>query len=280
MKKFLAILLSLLLCGLASAQQYVSSDADFIDYLIGNGMAKDAQAYLEGTPFAASDTLQFLKGRAAYSARSLEKAEKYFETIGPDSPFFDRAVFYNAVSCVHLGLYGRAAETLSLYPDSGAFAELKHYELAGVALLKGDLETYEAESPLYNHTSFALSEGAKVFDDIYSRKLGFKSKSPFAAGLLSAAVPGLGKIYAGRLDEGIASFLAVGTCAAITAESWVKNGFKDWRTILFGAIGSILYIGNIYGSCVSVGLYNNAANEAWDTAVVLNVHIPLRNLFE
>ena len=39
------------------------------------------------------------------------------------------------------------------------------------------------------------------------------------------------------------------------------------------------YIGNIYGSYVSVSLYNQDLRNAQDTAILYHIHIPLRSLF-
>ena len=91
---------------------------------------------------------------------------------------------------------------------------------------------------------------------------------------------GLGKVYAGELSEGVAAFLTVGSLAAITAENWAKYGVKDWKTILFGTLGAVFYIGNIYGSYVSGSIHNNDLRNAQDTAILYHIHIPLRSVFQ
>jgi TM2 domain-containing membrane protein YozV len=101
------------------------------------------------------------------------------------------------------------------------------------------------------------------------------------AGVASALVPGLGKIYAGNLGEGVASFLLVGAFAALTADSWAKAGTpNNWRTITYGTIGSLLYISNIFGSIASVKVYYQNFEEINREAVMYSIHIPLRELFD
>ena len=100
-------------------------------------------------------------------------------------------------------------------------------------------------------------------------------KSVWLGCAASAIVPGLGKIYAGRLGEGVAAFLFVGALAAMTAESWVANGPSDWRTILFGATGAVFYISNIYGTSVSIRISNAQAAYNYKEAVSCNLSIPL-----
>ena len=93
-------------------------------------------------------------------------------------------------------------------------------------------------------------------------------------------VPGLGKIYAGNVGEGIASFLIVGAFAGLTAESWAKAGTpKNWRTITYGTIGGLLYIGNIFGSVASVRIYYEEFETSRSGAVMYGLHIPLRSIF-
>ena len=43
--------------------------------------------------------------------------------------------------------------------------------------------------------------------------------------------------------------------------------------------GFNFYIGNIYGSYVSVSLYNQDLRNAQNTAILYHIHIPLRSLF-
>lgn len=80
--------------------------------------------------------------------------------------------------------------------------------------------------------------------------------------------------------EGISSFLCVGTLAAFTAECYAKKGASDWRTILFGSLASLFYIGNVYGSYLSVGIYNETLFNAQNSTILFNLHIPVRNLVE
>ena len=99
------------------------------------------------------------------------------------------------------------------------------------------------------------------------------------ATLYSTLLPGAGKVYAGRLGEGIASFLAVGTLGLATWDHARKDGISHWTTLALGSLCAYFYIGNIYGSYVSVSLYNQDLRNAQDTAILYHIHIPLRSLF-
>ena len=101
-------------------------------------------------------------------------------------------------------------------------------------------------------------------------------RSPWVAGTLSALVPGLGKVYAGNLGEGIAAFLVTGSLIAVTAENWVKEGPTNWKTIAAGLLSTVFYVGNIYGSVATVKVNLRDYNNRNDVQILYDIHIPLR----
>ena len=256
---------------------YASRDFEFIDYLIGNDMVQDAVTILSSGKYFASDTLQYLKGWANYSAKHLADASAAFDKVPQDSPFYDKSLFFNVISNAHMGQFGRSAGLLKGY--DGPYGELKSLEEAGIALLEGRKEDFITASEGFTFSQYALTDSERQLQGIFNERYYGSRKSPLLAATASALVPGLGKVYAGELAEGISSFLTVGSLAAITAENWSRNGFTNWKTLLFGTLGAIFYIGNIYGSYVSVSIHQNDLRNAQDTAILYHIHIPLRSVF-
>lgn len=261
-----------------SPQSYASTDFEFVEYLIGNNMEADAVTLLTRGRYHASDTLHYLRGWAEYSARYLEDASASFDLVPKDSPFYDKSLFFNVISNAHIGRYSRSAELLRSY--DGPYRELKSLEEAGIALLEGRAADYITAANRFTFSQYALTDSERQLQGIYNQRYYGAVKSPALAAAASAVVPGLGKVYAGRLAEGVSSFLAVGSLAAITAENWTRHGLKDWKTILFGTVGTIFYIGNIYGSYLSVSIQNEELKDAQDTAILYHIHIPLRSVFQ
>ena len=280
MKRLTTLILAFLLAAAAASAQrsYASKDAAFVDYLIGNNMEGDAVTLLTRGRYYASDTLQYLRGWANYSAKRLEEAAAAFDKVPQDSPFHDKSLFFNVISNAHLGNYARSSELLRGY--GGPYVELKSLEEAGIALLEGRAADYVTAADGFTFSQYALAESERALQGIYNERYFGRSKSPVLAAAASAVVPGLGKVYAGELGEGVASFLTVGSLAAITAENWVKYGVKNWKTILFGAVGAVFYIGNIYGSYVSVSIHNDELKNVQDTSILYHIHIPLRSVFQ
>lgn len=252
-------------------------DAAFVDYLLGNALASDAVYYLFGSNFAPSDSLDFYKGLSLYTANSLEQAVEYFDRVPENSGLFEKSLFFSTVCDAYLGRFQQARSRLQAY--KGTKQELCAYELAAISLLEDDSASYRQAAANFSYSSYALADGEKLLDNIYHSRYESKKKSPLLAAVASALVPGLGKIYSKCYGEGFASFLSIASTAAIAADNWIKRGPQDWRSILFTSLSALLYVGNIYGSYISVGLYNNYLDNAQNNTIVFNIHIPVRSLF-
>ena len=260
------------------SSRWVSEDYEFAGYLIDNELKQDARKLLTDTGYHASDTLSYLRGWAHYQLKELEPAVAWLRSVPSSSAFYDRSFFYANALDAHLGDYSGQVAGLEAY--SGPYAELKGLQLAGLALLRDDPAAFRSAAQSFSHSDFTLAEAEEVLDGIYDTRYCKPQKSPWLAAAASAVIPGLGKVYAGNIGEGVSSFLITGAMGAITAEHWVKDGPKNWKTIVPAVLTAVLYIGNIYGSYVSVSIYNNQLKDAQETAILYNIHIPLRAVFK
>ncbi|MBO4475687.1 MAG: hypothetical protein J5737_03080 [Bacteroidales bacterium] len=272
-----AFLLALAAPRAGAQDDWASRDFDFVEYLIDNGMKADAKALLFRESYVPSDTLTYLRAWTAYTMKELETAGELFRAVPDGSPFADKSLFYSAAVSAHLGEYSAPVARLEAY--DGRFKEVRDLQLAGLALLRDDPQAFRQAAQGFGYSDFALQQPEKELSAIYSQRYEEKAKSPWLAAAASAVVPGLGKVYAGNLGEGIAAFLITGALGAITAEHWIKDGPGDWKTIVPGALCAVVYIGNIYGSYVSVSIQQTKLKDAQTTAVLYNIHIPLRSVF-
>ena len=94
---------------------------------------------------------------------------------------------------------------------------------------------------------------ARSWVDRY-RSLG--RKSPEAAGLLAALIPGSGKIYAGQARDGLIALGLISFFALQSVDGFQHNGSRSIKGWLFSAITLDFYVGNIYGSVLEVRSYN------------------------
>ncbi|MCX7797147.1 MAG: hypothetical protein N2249_00810 [Melioribacter sp.] len=106
------------------------------------------------------------------------------------------------------------------------------------------------------------NEFFSTFDDsnyvsiknFYLIKKSPKYKNPNKAGILSAILPGLGKIYSGKISDGITSFITTCLFTFFSIDNFKHNHhFRGW---LFAGLSAITYAGNIYGSIASTHIYN------------------------
>ena len=87
------------------------------------------------------------------------------------------------------------------------------------------------------------------------------------AAILSALIPGAGKIYTGEIGDGITSLIvtALTTCLAITNFK-ADHKFRGW---LFSGLAAFFYAGNIYGSAASAQIYKARIQFNFDKDVKL-----------
>ncbi len=95
------------------------------------------------------------------------------------------------------------------------------------------------------YNSFSVSP---TLFEIKSRYLNPPTYSPAMAGIYSALIPGMGKLYIGYKKQALSSFIANMLLAAQTAESYFKSGYTSPRFIITASVFSIFYTGNIIGS--------------------------------
>ena len=82
-----------------------------------------------------------------------------------------------------------------------------------------------------------------------------RMKTPLVGALLSAAFPGLGRIYAGRVGDGIYTMLTIASTSYF-AYSFYKEDNKAGAYI-FAGLSIFFYAGDIFGSYIAVNMYNH-----------------------
>ncbi len=105
------------------------------------------------------------------------------------------------------------------------------------------------------------------FGTALNRRLTYKTKSPFWAGLMSAMVPGLGKVYTKNYGDALIAFLFTGMNAWQSYRGFQKDGINSTRGWIFGVLGAGFYLGNIYGSAKSAKKYNKKIDDEIESEV-------------
>jgi len=268
----------------SSGSRPVSLDYDFFNYLIDNDLRQDAKTLALGG-YSSSDTLDFIRAKILFSDLKLSQASELFSRVPATSPFGPESFYYRIVALSNTGDYETAYNLLTrpslpgAFREGGPYAELTALQSAGLALLMGRENDWLKNSALFTFEDYTMAESERVLSEIGASRFSSKKRHAGVAALASAVIPGAGKIYSGRVGEGVAAFLTVGSLGAITAENWNRHGGRDWRTIVAGTLCATFYLGNIYGSYMTVSIENDERATAENTAIVYHLHLPLRSIF-
>ncbi|PKL88605.1 MAG: hypothetical protein CVV23_09260 [Ignavibacteriae bacterium HGW-Ignavibacteriae-2] len=91
--------------------------------------------------------------------------------------------------------------------------------------------------------------------------------SPEKAGILSAIIPGLGKIYSDETGDGITAFLYTSVLGFLAYNNFIND--HPIRAWIFTGLAGYFYAANIYGSIAAAQNYNTAINFRFDTELKL-----------
>jgi hypothetical protein len=260
-------------------------DYQFVNYLIDGKNYNEAlfliNRYLEsvsGNNFG--DTANYLKGMINYRQKELIKSSDFLFQVTPGSEFYYVSRFLAGYELAYLSMYKESRKAFeTIKTEDSLLASLKTFQLASLSLLENKLDAYRAYSKNTPINYFQLHEQKNKLDELYIRATDFKPKSPLLAGTLSTIIPGAGKMYTGKIGEGVTALLGTAILGAITYENYKKAGISNYKTITFGSLFGIFYISNIYGSIISVKVYRNEFYKSLHHAILFNMHIPIRNVF-
>lgn len=261
------------------------SDLPFIEHLMNKGYYKETIFLLERDSLQFNrqqlDSVHYYKGWAHYSVKNLERSTQSFLKVNPQSAFYHKSGFFAAYNQAYLGKYPKAREILGqLKVDDELKRSLVFFELGGIDMLEGNWEKGNAQLRAINQDIAFLNQQVMALQQLGKEIETRRTKSPLMAGVMSAIIPGSGKIYAGKTGEGIASMIATTGFGLISWENYRKLGVRNLKTLFFGSIFLASYVSNIYGSVISVKLTEQNFADATHNQILFQLHIPLRNFFE
>lgn len=275
-----------LLCFATSAKAQLFSIQEniaFGNYLIRSEQYNDAIIFLNSAEHkhdTQNPNYLYFKGWAFYNLKQLDSSATFLAKVPCTGEFYHKARFFSALSYAHIGNYSAANEVINQTDSlTEELQELANLELAGIALLTRDLNAFKHLEETFTHQNYNLAEHQETLSKLSKDIANFNPKSPLLAGTLSAIVPGLGKLYAGRVGEGISALLTTAILGAITIENYNKGGIKSAGTIVSGSLFTAVYAANIYGSVYSVKAYRDDFDKTTNYRVLFHIHIPLRNVF-
>ncbi len=276
--------LILLLSVKSIAQVSVSDELRFINHMLGRQNYNEALFLLENlqteTP-AQKDSVNYLIGWTLYGRKELNPSAYYLSMVSEESAWFEKSRFFAAYNHAYLRETQKSRELLGAFNDNSSeqIALMKNFQFAGMALLDREIDMFLQHAENFTGNFSITASEEKKLNEYYSRISEMPSRSPVVAGIMSAAVPGLGRIYAGKTAEGISGFLYVGALIATSWDLYNRLGSSNPFFIISAGLSGIFYIGNIWGSAAAVNRVQREFNYEMDHRILLDMHIPLRKLF-
>ncbi len=265
------IYLILVLCPCFLQAQY--EDEIFVSkQLIKAGEFEDAFKYLSiENRFKRNSELNFLFAKASFYSKEFEIACNQFKALRTSEPK-EVISYYHFLSELY---YDRIDSTnsINLNPNNA---------ISGLFFMGRDILIDKYDSIAYsslNDETFLLKKHYRDLHKVYLENKLIKRKSPVLASYLSVILPGSGKVYAGKLGEGVASFLITGILIGSSIEQFNNGGFNNPQFYLLGLPALFFYFGNIYGAYFSVNITNIENHEKLKNEVLFNLHIPFKSIY-
>jgi hypothetical protein len=226
------------------------------------------------------DSVNHLLGYNFYISKQLDSSVTYFRKVSSGDLFL-KSRYYSVISNVYNNKPGSALDDLRLLKSAstGEYKQLWLTESAGLALLERNYQRFDSLSQSFDYNYYPVAKEQKELISYAQQMQKIRHRSPFIAGALSAIVPGSGKLYAGYRGKAISSFLSATTLAIVATESYIKDGPKSPSFIIFSGLFSVFYVGNIWGSVLSVRIKQDESFREFDRNIMLDLHIPLRRAF-
>jgi hypothetical protein len=114
--------------------------------------------------------------------------------------------------------------------------------------------------------SFDADE-SNIISTFYNLKTEPPYKSPTLAGVLSAVIPGSGKMYVGEWGDGITAFVVTSLFAFLAHDNFRAD--HNTRAWIFTGLGTFFYAGNIYGSIASAQIFNAKVDFEFNNGIKL-----------
>jgi len=257
----------------------IKSFADFLyeqkDFLRAAG---EYQRYLFAIDILPVDTdpVLFRIGKCFRRNNDFEKAIQYFQNViddRPDEQLIQQSHYQIALCYFLLGRFEESnAYLISMQPDTTdplTNRELQHLRALNMIQMKQ-----------WNN-AFTMLSAIKLKDKTTSDLMKFAytgqhlpRKSKTLAGIYSTVVPGLGKLYCNRRVDALQSFFSTAILGWQAYDGFHKDGASSMKGWIFGTIGGLFYLGNIYGSVVAAEIYNEEHERQLLSTikVYLNIH--------
>jgi len=197
------------------------------------------------------DTLQFKIGLCYSYIGKYDYAVKNFSGINNTSLYFDNSRLEILKSNFLMNNFAG----LRNYYRNTFFKKVKQYKKEGKKLFNFSYLFTDEPLPEEDEflSPFEINERGKLAS-FYNWKNDPPYKSGAIAGIMSAIIPGSGKMYVGEVSDGIVALLVTGVLAFLAYDNFRAD--HNTRAWIFTGLAALFYGGNVYGSIAAAQVHN------------------------
>jgi TM2 domain-containing membrane protein YozV len=236
----------------------------FADYLFcDKDYLRAIHEYEKYISLVDDDSVRFKIGLGYSAINDQSNAYKKFGVIKRTSPFYEeskiemlKSLYLQKIDSSFLFYADTLISSESIYSQNA-------YKLKNTSFLIMTDNLPEKDKFLI---PFTIEERTEL-SNFYDLKKNPPYKSKALAGILSAVIPGAGKIYTKNYGDGVTAFILTGLFAYLAYTNFDHDHLT--RAWIFTAVGAGFYAGNIYGSVASAQIFNAKVNFDFDDGVKL-----------
>lgn len=213
-----------------------------------------------------TDTLQFKVATAYYYMEQYSQAYVEFQRIPKSSSLFQQTEYEKLRSLFKEKRYALLLNKIKQTQRDNEATSSNLLQLRNTVYLLSELPAISEKDFI---SVFDNTDKTKI-REFYNWKTDIPTKSPTLAALMSAVIPGSGKIYADEIGDGITAFILTGLFTYLAIDKFQNNhNSSGW---LYTSIASFFYAGNVYGSATAVQNYNAGIKINFNSDVELFVN--------
>lgn len=262
------------------------SELPFVQYLMDNKEYADAIFVMRSmkkwgsmSPSRA-DSVHLFLARTFYLQEKIDSCIRYFSMISPSSPHYTEAGLFHAFGLMYQSKNKEADQKLeALISKDTVIQEFIRFMRASNALMQKDFPAFKTQSQQFRMVCRASEWEQKQLPKWEKEQEKNRRKSAWKAGILSALVPGSGKYYAGYRGQAIATLIPCLIFGAAGVESYFRAGPNSFPFIASTSLFGLFYLGNIWGSALSVKTLYEQKDREIRHHLLLDVQIPIHRLF-
>ena len=265
-----------------------SNNMRFERYLLQNNLFDDSKTLLHSYSDADNltriqkDSVNYYLGKTYYYLDIPDSAKNYFGKVNNESSLFTESFILKSFISLSDDDTCTVQNDLNIIQTNDTqLQEFILFTKASAYLLQRDTLSFSKCKNSFTNNYPVLTESENKLISIKNNLPNYH-KSGFLAGTLSAIIPGLGKIYAGKTKQGLVSFFPIVFLGLQAYEVFAsKNGgLKSPWFIANAGLFAVFYIGNIWGSALSVSVKRKELQHEVNDQILLNLRIPLQKLYK